>query len=127
MNKQRERETSSARFESWSLRRRLMAWNISPLLTGKPSPIQLWKTRPMGSPFGSFSILLQRLSSTVSPPPWLQIVFFVWEELSVVVKVQKMKFDLMGLTGEETGRDRWMMSPNTLIRHRVAAACMLNS
>lgn len=49
--------TSSARLFLSSFLRRLMAWNMSPRWTGKPSPIQLLKANPTDSPFGILSIL----------------------------------------------------------------------
>lgn len=53
--------TSRARLVDLSLRKRLIAWKISPLWMGKPSPIQLWKADDGDSPLGSFSILQLKL------------------------------------------------------------------
>lgn len=54
--------TSSALLFILSFLSLLIAWNMSPLWIGNPSPIQLWNADTTGCPFGSLSTLEESAS-----------------------------------------------------------------
>lgn len=61
--------TSRARLLALNFLKRLIAWKISCLKMGNPSPIQLWNAEETDSPLESFSILQLKLFPCIPSSP----------------------------------------------------------